>query len=258
MSEEKQVKKQLFKNILLNLITFAVIFTVLGIIIYGQFKSSLYLSADSELERSNSRKEFRMEKEDRFEARPEIPYNLNEQERNPRLIFITRDADGNISQQDNLNSIFENASFDKTNLNNIYDITISNYAYRGINYQNEDGTYSQVLINVDSEKTIAEEFIKNLIISFSVSVIIILIASYILSKWTLKPIVVSWKKQTKFVQDASHELRTPLAIIKAKQESLLENPESKIIDNAEDISITLQETRKTYKAYKRTYGARKK
>ena len=82
-----------------------------------------------------------------------------------------------------------------------------------------------------------------------------MIASYLLSKWTLKPIVASWKKQTRFVQDASHELRTPLAIIKAKQESLLENPESKIIDNAEDISITLQETRKAYKTYKRTYGA---
>lgn len=268
MSEEKQVKKQLLKNVLLNLITFIIIFTALGIIIYGQFRSSLYLSADSELERSNYRREFRMENEDRFEQRPIIPETsenkslmensnaennsdvLNEQARSPRLVIINRDADGNISEQDNLNDIFENASFDKTNLNNIYEITISNYTYRGINYQNEDGTYKQVLINIDSEKTIAEEFIKNLVISFSISVVIILIASYILSKWTLKPIVASWKKQTRFVQDASHELRTPLAIIKAKQESLLENPESKIIDNAEDISITLQETQRLTKLIK--------
>ena len=265
MSEEKQVKKKLLKNVLLNLITFTIIFTILGIIIYGQFRSSLYLSADSELERSNSRREFRIEKEDRFQEKSGIHEhsdifensntnnnldNLNEQERNPRLIFITRDSYGNISEQDNLNDIFENAAFDKTNLNNIYEITISNYAYRGINYLNQDGTYSQVLINVDSEKTIAEEFIKNLVISFSISVVIILIASYILSKWTLKPIIASWKKQTRFVQDASHELRTPLAIIKAKQESLLENPESKIIDNAEDISITLQETQRLTKLIK--------
>ena len=41
-----------------------------------------------------------------------------------------------------------------------------------------------------------------------------------------------------------------LAIIKAKQESLLENPESKIIDNAEDISITLQETSRLTKLIK--------
>lgn len=268
MSEEKQVKKQLLKNVLLNLITFIIIFTALGVIIYGQFSSSLYLSADSELERSNYRGKFRIENEDRFEQRPithETSENksmmensnaennsdvLNEQARSPRLVIINRDADGNISEQDNLNDIFKNASFDKTNLNNIYEITISNYTYRGINYQNEDGTYKQVLINIDSEKTIAEEFIKNLVISFSISVVIILIASYILSKWTLKPIVASWKKQTRFVQDASHELRTPLAIIKAKQESLLENPESKIIDNAEDISITLQETQRLTKLIK--------
>ena len=120
----------------------------------------------------------------------------------------------------------------------------------GINYQKEDRTYTQVLINVDSEKTIAEKFIKNLVISFSITIVIILIASYALSKWTLKPIIISWKKQTQFVQDASHELRTPLAIIKAKQESLLENPESKIIDNAEDISITLQETQRLTKLIK--------
>ncbi len=250
MSEEKQVKKQLLKNLLLNLITFAVIFTILGIIIYGQFKNSLYLSADSELERANARRELRIEKEDKFSERPQIPGNFNDQNKSPRLIFINRDVDGNISQETNLNEIFKNASFDKTNINDIYEITISNYSYRGINYQNEDGTYSQVLINIDSEKTIAEKFVKNLIISFSTSVLIILIASYLLSKWTLKPIVASWKKQTRFVQDASHELRTPLAIIKAKQESLLENPESKIIDNAEDISITLQETKRLTKLIK--------
>ena len=250
MSEEKQVKKQLLKNVLLNLITFTIVFYILGIAIYGQFKSTLYSSADSELGRTNTRREVRMGKEDRFGERPEFLDNLNEQAKSPRLIFITRDSNGNISDQDNLNDIFENASFDKKNLNSIYEINISNYAYRGINYQNEDGTYKQVLINVDSEKTIAEEFIKNLVISFSISVVIILIASYILSKWTLKPIVASWKKQTRFVQDASHELRTPLAIIKAKQESLLENPESKIIDNAEDISITLQETQRLTKLIK--------
>ena len=89
-----------------------------------------------------------------------------------------------------------------------------------------------------------------MVISFSVSVVVILIASYILSKRTLKPIVESWKKQTQFVQDASHELRTPLTIIKAKQEALLEKPDTKIIDNAEDISITLQETQRLTKLIK--------
>ena len=134
----------------------------------------------------------------------------------------------------NLNEVFKNATFDKNNLNSIYEIKIGDYSYRGINYQKEDGTYTQVLINIDSEKTIAEKFIKNLVISFSVTIVIILIASYVLSKWTLKPIIISWKKQTQFVQDASHELRTPLAIIKAKQESvyIIKRENHKVADAA--------------------------
>lgn len=129
-------------------------------------------------------------------------------------------------------------------------MAIENYSYRRINYRNQDGSYTQILINVDSEKTIAEKFIKNIVISFSISIVAILVASYVLSKRTLKPIVESWKKQNQFVQDASHELRTPLTIIKAKQESLLEKPESKIIENAEDISVTLQETQRLTKLIK--------
>ena len=129
MSEEKQVKKQLLKNVLLNLITFTIIFYILGMVIYGQFKSSLYLSADSELERANSKREARIEKDDRFEVKPEFFDNINEQDKSPRLIFLNRDSDGNLLQEDNLNEIFENAVFDKTNLNNIYEITISDYVY---------------------------------------------------------------------------------------------------------------------------------
>ncbi len=251
MSEEKQVKKQLLKNMILNLVTFSIIFTILGIIIYGQFKSSLYISADSELEKTNTRREVRINNDRKLDIRERrdiVP--PDEQENNPRLIFITRNSNGELEENTSLNEIFKNASFDKNNLDNIYEVKIGDYSYRGINYQKEDGTYTQVLINVDSEKTIAEKFIKNLVISFSITIVIILIASYVLSKWTLKPIIISWKKQTQFVQDASHELRTPLTIIKAKQESLLENPESKIIDNAEDISITLQETQRLTKLIK--------
>lgn len=50
MSEERKVKKQLIKNMILNLVTFSIIFYLLGIVIYSQFNNSLYLSADDELE----------------------------------------------------------------------------------------------------------------------------------------------------------------------------------------------------------------
>ena len=97
---------------------------------------------------------------------------------------------------------------------------------------------------------IEQKFIKNLLISTVLSLVSVYIASHFLARKTLKPIIDSWKKQTQFVQDASHELRTPLAIIKAKQENLLENPESKIIDNIEDIGCTLQEVDRLTKLIK--------
>ena len=257
MSEEKQVKKQLLKNMFINLITFIIIFYILGVLIYSQFKSSLYFSADSELQKSYSRMEFKVNRIE--ENKPEPPNQANEnmirqkefgEDESPRLIFIERDSSGNIIERENLNSIYKKTPFDKNNLNNIYEVNIDKYTYRGINYINDDKSYTQVLINIDSEKIIAEKFIKNLTISFSLSIVVILIASYILSKRTLKPIIISWKKQNQFVQDASHELRTPLTIIKAKQEALLQKPETKIIDNAEDISITLQETQRLTKLIK--------
>ena len=268
MNEEKQIKKQLLKNMLLNLITFSIIFYILGVVIYTQFKITLYNSADSELKNSQNN-QFNISNPRGPEPnRKDVPDNIEKKEiepdnnvnnqnqlnHSPRVVVIQRNENGEIeknSESNNyLNSIFENTSFDKNNIETIYETEIEGYKYRGINYKNSDGTYKQLLINVDSEKEIAQKFITNLTISFTISLIAILVASYLLSRQTLKPIVESWKKQNQFVQDASHELRTPLSIIKIKQESLLENPESKIIDNAEDISITLKETQRLTKLVK--------
>lgn len=88
---------------------------------------------------------------------------------------------------------------------------------------------------------------------FYISTIIIItsaVASYVLSKRTLKPIFMAWEKQNEFVQNAAHELRTPLTIIQAKQELLLQEPESKIIDKSEDINIMLKETKRLTKLIK--------
>ena len=266
MNEEKQVKKQLFKNMVLNLITFSIIFYILGAVIYTQFNNTLYNSADKELtstqnresdipkqrgEEINNKDGFEPTQTEDFESLNKPTETKNQLEGSPRVAIIERNESGEIIENNEtnnmLNSILKYAPFDKNTLGTVYETTIQKYSYRGINYKNTDGTYKQVLINVDSEKEISTQFAKNLIISFILSLIAILIASYILSRKTLKPIVESWKKQTKFVQDASHELRTPLSIIKVKQETLLEKPESKIIDNAEDINITLQETQRLTK-----------
>ena len=77
-----------------------------------------------------------------------------------------------------------------------------------------------------------------------------MIISYLLARKTLKSIIENYKKQTEFVQNAAHELRTPLTIIQAKQQLLLQEPESKIIDKSEDINLTINETRRLGKLVK--------
>lgn len=259
MNEEGQVKKQLLKNIILNLIAFSIIFYLFGTVIYSQFYNSLYISADSELEtvinQANNKERNAFPKMQNRNNSEQLFDIMKTNDSNPRLVFIYRNEDGkiieNFERNNYINSLFTDVDFDEDILNTIYEINVDNeYWYRGINCKTTDGNYVQVLINVDAEKDIANKFKQTLIVAIVICVILILIASYILSRRTLKPIITSWKKQTEFVQNASHELRTPLAIIKAKQEHLLEKPDSKIIDNAEDISITLKETQRLTKLIK--------
>ena len=259
MNEEKIVKRQLAKNTIFNILTFSIILIVLGLMIYSEFKSSLYISADTELRKELNQGK-RMIPEKKFEERKDfiqegdisnidknkkidesIPVDKQNDEFSPRVVTIIRDSSGNIIEEP-INEIYEQAEFNIKEIETSYEIKINGYSYRGINYDLEDGTYKQALINVDSEISIEQKFIKTLIMALVISIAIILFASFGLSRLTLKPIVETLKKQNQFVQDASHELRTPLTIIKAKQEKLLEKPQTKIIDNVEDISITLQET----------------
>lgn len=53
---------------------------------------------------------------------------------------------------------------------------------------------------------------------------LVLIASYIISKYALWPIRQAWQKQLDFTADASHELRTPLTVIKTNLELIMDSP----------------------------------
>jgi len=174
---------------------------------------------------------------------------------NPRLIVIERDENGNITNSDEIGSLYnsykDSLFFDSTDIDNTYDIEIEDFNYRGLNFKNEDtNTYVQLLINIDSEIKSIDNVLKTITLGSGMILLISLIASYILSKRTLKPIIDSYQKEIEFVQNASHELRTPLTIIQAKQELLLQEPNSKIITKSEDINISLQETRRLTKLIK--------
>lgn len=175
---------------------------------------------------------------------------------NLRVVAILRDEEGQIlgtSYRNDLFSDFINGiSFDKGNVGKIYNLSLNNEIfYRGTAVEIESNSgekyYVDLLINTNSENEMLKRFLHTLTLGTGISILLSIFISYYLANKSIKPIVKSYEKQSEFVQNASHELRTPLTIIQAKQEMLLQSPNSKIIDKSEDIALTLNETRRLSK-----------
>lgn len=239
MEEKKFLTKQLIKNMIYTFTVFTLLVLVFDTLILERAKQAQYQEIDEELytlaELSTKDKVILL---------------------NPRIIYIIRDSKGNIMNSESIGRLYadyiNDIEFDKTKLSTIYTINVnSEYNYRGItasiNTSSNELRYIQLLVNVDGEIESLSNLKHRLLSMSAIIIITSIIASYILSKKTLKPIFIAWEKQTEFVQNAAHELRTPLTIIQAKQQLLLKEPESKIIDKSEDISLTINETRRLTK-----------
>ena len=242
MSEQKSIKKELFKNMLYSFIVITILFLVLDLIIYNQVKSVLYESIDNELKSSISS----------YVSSQKPIIKLN-----PRMICVIRDEKGNITNPSSIGRIYEEflhgSNFDTNTVGKLYTLNLNNqYTYRGITvklvniYGGTEG-YVQLLANVDGETTTLKNVANMLFWGTAITILASILASFILSRETLKPIILAWRRQTEFVQNASHELKTPLAIIQAKQQLLLQAPENKIIDKSEDINQIIKETRRLSK-----------
>lgn len=261
MNEKKLIKYELIKNMLYSFITFTAIFTIFGFIIFNNLKSSLYKSVDMEIIKTADQvSNFKIDENFILIKNNQNINKANNQIKqiklgeiiNPRIMYILRDDNGKILNEESMGRLYEefaeNINFQSNNLDEIYNEKINDYIYRGINIKtiNKEGEiyFIQLLINVDAEENIIANYLNIFIVGIIITIGLSIVASYILSKKTLNPIVKSWKKQIEFVQNASHELRTPLTIIQTKQELLLQNPESKIIDVAEDIRLSLNEVKR--------------
>lgn len=268
MEEQKMLKKQFVLHIIYNMIAFSVIFIMFGILMFAMVRNITFSSVDKQLieaknefNQSNLKNDniysiFDFQSSGIFESiLPEL--DISNKINNPSITLILRNKNGEIKNKNELGRITdyaENISFDINDMNNIYNLKIKDkYDYRCLNFvvqNNAEYEYAQLLINIDGEKHLISNYFK--IIAYGIVVCIIMsgVASWILSRKTLKPIQETLAKQTEFVQNASHELRTPLTIIQAKQELLLQEPNAKIIDKSEDIMLTLSETKRLSKLTK--------
>ncbi len=264
MNEQKLIKKQLVKNMLYAFIVLAIILIIFDAIIYHQISTYMYKSIDKELIRAmelyqNKNIVSEVKKVITKELDENIKITYIETKVNPRVVCIVRDSKGEILNSETIgrfyNDYVKDIEFNKNKTDKVYSIKVQDkYNYRGITVKGTtsegEEIYIQLLANVDGEVATINNMTDTLLAGSLIIIGIAIIGSYILSKMTLKPIMESYKKQTEFVQNAAHELRTPLTIIQAKQELLLQEPESKIIDKSEDINIMLKETKRLTKLIK--------
>ena len=278
MEEKEEVRRKLLKHIIYNIIGFSTIFIVFGIFVFAMVKSITYNRIDEELKSSKDRiMQVQSEELNSIFERREIEFierdsfikdfinsnqdnNISRRIMNPNVTVIIRDVDKEkIINEDTIGRLTDYKDeilFNSKLLNKIYEVTVGNkYYYRCLNfvYDGDDvqeNRYIQLLINVDSEKDLINNYLKIISSAVLIGIILSVLASYILSKKTLKPLQENLEKQAEFVQNVSHELRTPLTIIQAKQELLLQEPNAKIIDKSEDIILTLNETNRLTKLIK--------
>lgn len=261
MANRNPFRSQQLKFMVYNLIAFTVIFTIFGIIIFTQVQSTLFTKTDEELllfkeKMTDDIPDMRAKGPGEGEGMDGDP-PPKERHLNPRIIVLNWNEDGEFVNQDEMGTSFyeyylQGLEFDKTKLNNITNAVINDqYHFRYLLFENQneddDIAYTQLMINIDAEQTIIDNFGKLIMICSLIFIILSISASFILSKKMMKPIIHSWNKQGEFVENASHELRTPLTIIQNKLELLLTEPNEKIMNKFDNIALSLSETRRLSK-----------
>ncbi|MEH6991457.1 ATP-binding protein [Neobacillus drentensis] len=262
MFKKKIFRQQQFKFMILNLLAFTIIFAIFGIIIFSQVQNTLYSKTDEELlsfknkiaNHPSGEMKSPMPNND---VDPTGPPNRRQKNPNPRIMVVDWSEDGQILNKDEIGTLlYENYLYDyqldKTNIDQVTMTRIHDlYDFRYILIEDtneaDEIAYTQLMINVDPEQLILNNFGKLIIICSVIFIVLSISASYILSKKMMKPIIQSWNKQAEFVENASHELRTPLTIIQNKLELLLTAPQEKIASKFENIALSLAETRRLSK-----------
>jgi two-component system, OmpR family, sensor histidine kinase CiaH len=256
-------RKQQLSFMVLNFIAFTVIFSIFGVIIFGQVQSTLYSKTDEELQAVKEKMTDGFSRDftpptPRDEADRNHPQDdRNRLSPNPRIVILNWNSEGEIINENQIGSNFygnylEEYQLNTETINEITTVQINNlYHFRYLLFEDKNETddiaYIQLMINTDPEHTILDNFGKLLIFCSLIFILLSITASYLLSKRMMKPIIQSWNKQAEFVENASHELRTPLTIIQNKLELLLTEPQAKIINKFENIALSLSETRRLSK-----------
>lgn len=248
---------------LINFLTFALIFLLLGFIILQLLNRSAYQETDQSLIEM-SRDEFSINQEvQRYQGNTPMEGPMNDQAMPPtspssnrfNTQIILWKSDGTILNTEALGGRYSQLSdltLQTKNLNEIESVTVTaseetlNFHSITLEYNSssDDISYIQILSNVNQIEHSLQTSRTIVILSMITFWLLSIIASYVLASFSMRPLLKAWDKQQEFVENASHELRTPLAIIQNDLQKLFRHPDQTIIDQSETIAQAMKETRR--------------
>ncbi|MTD38864.1 two-component sensor histidine kinase [Erwinia sp. CPCC 100877] len=251
--------QQRIRYFLINLVSFASIFLVLGLIVFQLLQTSIYQSVDHDLEHLATDSKFLERQITKSQHLNSPPVQFGNSETPPpnnfqQQVILWSDASEILNENELGSRIydFKNLKLSTANLKKITNIQIKDSNDRTLQFRSitipvenqQNIAFIQIMVNTDPIKGTVEKVKQILIICMIIFSLLSIALSYFLSKWSMKPILISWEKQQQFVENASHELRTPLTIIQAKLEKLFTTPNHTILEESETIALSLDEVQR--------------
>ncbi|KRK34147.1 sensor histidine kinase [Loigolactobacillus bifermentans] len=253
--------KQQAHFFIMEIVSFAVIFITLGVIVNFAFQTVLYQNVDQSL---MQQKRMLLSNQHQSQLKGKAQIQTKNKQKNKKsklppdfrtsiLIFNKKGQIDNAAMLGDHYDLLVSVKLNQKQRNKITTISLANGSNfrsllikmpsHGVNplYR---GRYVQIMENIDSTEQALQSFRRILIMTMIFFWILSLILSYLLSWFNMQPLLKAWQKQQEFVANAAHELRTPLTVIQSKLEFLLTKPNEKIIDQTEPIALSLSETRR--------------
>lgn len=263
MKRSDPQQKQQLSLFLKELVGFALLFAVLGLVVFFFFHQSIYKNIDQGLITQkqnvlNNRKAPQFRNGNNAQAPvPAKPNNGDTPFRTNILVFNKKGQIINAQMLGNrIYNLFINTELEKSEVNKVREVTLMStdntlHYFRTLLIKvpksNSNpiysGNYVLILENIDTDLMAVNSFKRSLLITLVFFWIVAIAIAYFLSRSSMRPIMKAWKRQRQFSANAAHELRTPLTVIQNQMEYMLTKPKTKVVDQVDPISTSLDEVR---------------
>lgn len=231
----KEVRRQKLAFIAYNLLSYLLVFMILGMITVFAVDRYFYKGAREELLKEARKLEV-------------SNYKMAEDNTNYRKMVLYFDENGRMVEgialtyiPTRINIRITDVIRQETFVTGGLEVTEHHYLTLLVRTNIDYAPYAKIYLNVDGEYSARNTVITVYLICVASIFILSVAASYMMSSRTIKPIVSNLEKQLNFVSDASHELRTPLAIIQSKLENILTDSNKTVYEVSEDLAVSLKE-----------------